>query len=208
MVVSSFLFTIYNKWLIIIIKCNKMLEEWRPIVGFEGLYEVSNTGIVRTQGRTIEAVRNGTTYTKSYPPRTMAISNGKGGYQILCLYKNGKHYNKSLHRLVAETFIPNPGNLPQINHKDENILNNHADNLEWCDAKYNCNYGKRTEKSIAPKRKPVGCYKDGALVKTFVSQAQAGREMGVESSGISMCCNGKIPHFHGYEWRFINKETN
>lgn len=179
------------------------MEQWKPIAGFEGLYEVSNTGVIRTQGRTIKTHRKGTEYMKSYPARTMKVCLGKDGYLILSLRKDGLVYHKSVHRLVAEAFIPNPDNLPCINHKSEIKTENNVENLEWCDAKYNNNYGGRTERSIAHKRKKVACYKDGVLVKAFISQAEAGREMGIDSSAICMCCKGKIQHSCGYEWKYI-----
>ena len=102
-----------------------MMEEWRAVPGYEGLYEVSNMGNVRN-------VRKNT---------LLRLSKDCYGYIQVSLYKNGRRTGLRVHRLVAEIFIPNSENLPMVNHKDEDKSNNRVDNLEWCTAKYNLNYG-------------------------------------------------------------------
>ena len=88
------------------------------------------------------------------------------GYPCVALYKDGKRYDKKVHRLVAEAFIPNPNNLPQVNHKDENPNNCKVENLEWCDAKYNNSYGTRLERVSSSRGKKVCQYSlDGKLIK-------------------------------------------
>ena len=119
-----------------------MIEEWRPVVGYEGLYEVSNTGKVRSLDR---YVKNGCSY-RLHKGKVISLLKGEYGYIQVNLYYNGKNYKKYVHRLVAEAFLPNPDNLPQVNHKDEVKSNNCVDNLEWCSAKYNVNYGTRKDK--------------------------------------------------------------
>lgn len=115
-------------------------EEWRDVVGYEGLYEVSNQGMIRrsfiNNVRVNRIVKPHITY---------------GGYLRLCLSANGKSKQHSVHRIVAMAFIPNPDNLPYVNHKDEDKTNNRASNLEWCSESYNSNF------SFA---KPVEQYKD------------------------------------------------
>ena len=108
------------------------MEEWKNIIGYEGLYEVSDKGNVRN-------VRRNT---------LLKLSKNKYGYIQVYLYKNGIRTGLKVHRLVAQAFIPNPDNLPQVNHKDEDKTNNRVDNLEFCDHKYNVNYGHRTENAI------------------------------------------------------------
>ena len=120
-----------------------MIEEWRPIEGYEGLYEVSNTGRVRSVDRYI---KNGHSSYRLHKGKVISLLKGEYGYIQVNLYYNGKNYKKYVHRLVAQAFIPNPDNLPQINHKDEDKTNNRVDNLEWCTAKYNINYGTRKDK--------------------------------------------------------------
>lgn len=102
-----------------------MMEEWRAVPGYEGLYEVSNIGNVRN-------VRRNT---------LLRLSKDCYGYIQVSLYKNGRRTGLRVHRLVAEAFLPNPDNLPQVNHLDEDKTNNRVDNLEFCTAKYNLNYG-------------------------------------------------------------------
>ena len=102
-----------------------MMEEWRAVPGYEGLYEVSNKGNVRN-------VRRNT---------LLRLPKNKYGYIQVGLYKNGIRTEFKVHRLVAQAFIPNPDGLPQVNHKNEVKTDNNVDNLEWCTAKYNNNYG-------------------------------------------------------------------
>ena len=110
-------------------------QVWKDIKGYEGLYQVSNTGKARSMN-----------YRNTGNVRRLKPSVNKDGYLQVGLYKEGKYYRYLVHRLVALTFIPNPNNLPQVNHKDENKANNTVWNLEWCDAKYNSNYGTRIER--------------------------------------------------------------
>lgn len=124
---------------------NKELEEWKDIPDYEGKYQVSNMGRVKSlnyaRRKQVKVLRPGIEKTR--------------GYLSVTLLKDGKQKTKPVHRLVAIAFIPNPNDLPQVNHKDENKLNNCVDNLEWCNAKYNCNYGHRNMK-ISQKLKLEG----------------------------------------------------
>ena len=108
------------------------MEEWKNVIGYEGLYEVSNKGNVRNVRRN----------------KLLKLSKNTYGYIQVYLYKNGIRTGLKVHRLVAQAFILNPDNLPEVNHKDEDKTNNRVDNLEFCDHKYNVNYGHRTENAI------------------------------------------------------------
>ena len=114
---------------------NMLEEEWRPVSGYEGFYEVSNRGSVRSLDRTV-ICKDGRSYLKKGRVLKPTAS-GKGPYYMVSLTKEGSELVKSVHRIVATAFIPNPNSLPVINHKDENKLNNCADNLEWCTQQYN-----------------------------------------------------------------------
>ena len=117
-----------------------MIEEiWKPVVGYEGLYEVSNKGTVKSLDRFTKSGRgNGNRFISG---KILKSALNKKGYPSVVLCKDGKMFTQRVHRLVAEAFIPNPDNLPVVNHKDEDKTNNCVDNLEWCTNKYNCNYG-------------------------------------------------------------------
>ena len=115
-----------------------MIEEWRPIEGYEGLYEVSNLGRVRSVDR---YVIDSLGHRKFYKGKVLSIVKNKNGYLLINLYCNEKNKKCLVHRLVAEAFVSNPDNLPEVNHKDEDKTNNRVDNLEWCNRKYNVNFG-------------------------------------------------------------------
>lgn len=163
------------------------MEEWKNIIGYEGLYQVSSYGRVKSLGN------DKTRKEKLLKPKT----NGRG-YLLVCLNKDGKQNFYFVHRLVTQAFIPNPDNLPQVNHKDENKLNNCVSNLEWCTCKYNINYGTRTEKIS----KEVYQYSlDDKLIKVWNSTQECGRN-GFSFQHISECCNGKRKTHKGYIWKY------
>ena len=115
-----------------------MIEEWRPIEGYEGLYEVSNTGQVRSLDRYVKG--KGESY-RLQKGKMLSPIKDTGDYLKVNLSCNGKNKMFFVHRLAAQAFLLNPDNLPEINHKDEDKSNNRVDNLEFCDRKYNVNYG-------------------------------------------------------------------
>lgn len=127
----------------------------------------------------------------------------KDGYVVATLSKGGKKYKCYLHRLVAETFIPNPDNLPQVNHKDEDKTNNCVSNLEWITSKDNCNYGTRNERQGLGHSKPIEQYDlEGNFIKEWDSAAQVERDLGFNHSNISKCCLGRYNIAYNYKWKF------
>lgn len=163
-----------------------MEEIWKDIPGYEGLYQVSNCGQVRS-------IKNGRT-------RLLSQSRRKG-YFAVDLSKNGKAKTQSVHRLVAMAFVPNPCNFPEVNHRDETVSNNTADNLEWCTSAYNNAYGTRPARIGAMKAKPVEQLRDGVVIERWES-ARAAVRAGFSSGCISECCRGRRASHKGYEWRF------
>lgn len=126
------------------------------------------------------------------------------GYYLVCLNNINRKW-VSVHRLVAQTFLPNPDNLPQVNHIDENKTNNCVDNLEWCSVQYNNTYGDRIKKAVKKTNKPVEQYtKDGQFVKEYPSAIEAERQTGISSANICTCCKGRLKTAGGYIWKYKN----
>lgn len=154
------------------------------IIGFEGSYFVTSCGKVW-----------------SYKKKAFLkpqISNW--GYYRVNLYKNGKMFHKSIHRLVAEAFVQNPNNYPQVNHKDENKSNNAAYNLEWMTAEQNSNYGTRNIRLKKTKSKGVMCITTG---ECFNTQIEAAEKYNIKQWHISNCCTGRKKHVNGLKFAFI-----
>lgn len=155
-----------------------MYEIFKPIKGYEDLYEVSDLGNVRNKasGKLLKPFRD------------------RGGYLRVDLC-NGIRKSKLIHRLVAQVFLPNPLNLPQVNHIDENKSNNNVDNLEWCTAQYNIDYSQS---------KSVNQYSlDGIYIATYKSIKEAERTTGIAHGDISRCCLGKRLSAGGFIWKFV-----
>lgn len=163
-----------------------MKEIWKDVKGYEGLYKISNLGNVYSVKRA----------------RNLKLLNSHHGYKRIRLYIGSKAWKTyAVHRLVAEAFISNPHNLPEVNHKDENPSNNVASNLEWCDRIYNTNYGKRTEKTYSAVEMISF---DEIVLREFRSQVEASKEMGIRQGSISNCCRGFAKTAGGYKWRYKN----
>ena len=178
-----------------------MEEVWKQVCGFEGVYEVSTLGRVRSLDR-----RNAAgAFCKGVVLKQRV---GNQGYPYVILKNGAVQKTIKTHRLVASAFLPNPENLPQINHKDEVKTNNRLDNLEWCDAYYNIHYGTAMLRSSEKQSKPVFQFDlDGRLVGKHKSTRAAQTETGVSQSKISMCCNRKRITAGGYRWEFCEKES-
>lgn len=174
----------------------KSKEIWKDIPNFESEYKVSNLGKIKSLKYNKEKILK-------------AADNGHG-YMFVNLCKQNITSNCYIHRLVAETFIPNPNNLPEVNHKDEDKTNNCVDNLEWCNSKYNSNYGNRNKKMkthhILKYGKKVNQYDlQGNFIKQFESLSSIEQELGFCSIAISNCCKGKTNTSYNYKWSFENE---
>lgn len=189
-------------------------ETWKPVVDYEGYYEVSNLGNIRSVSHLISGYVNGgfrTYYTKS---SSLKHNISKVGYVMVSLSKQGKVKHFNLHRLVAKAFIPNPNNFPCINHKDEDKTNNNIKNLEWCTKKHNANWGsnpRRLSEMFAkkpPRHRKVSQYTmDGKFVKTFYAASHAAKELRIGSGWIIACCRGTkgAKSAGGYKWKYENE---
>ncbi len=133
--------------------------------------------------------------------RVLKPRKNNNGYLHVSLYKNGEPKQFQIHRLVAEAFIPNPENLPEVNHRDEDKTNNSVDNLEWCTHEYNMNYGFRIKKVSDKLSKPVYQYSlDGTFVKEWSSTRKVQKQLGYSQGNISACCRGERKTSYGFRW--------
>ena len=193
------------------------IEIWKPVVGYEGLYEVSNLGNVRSLN-----------YRHTNTIKNLSLSLSKYGYIQVNLWKNCKGKVLAVHKLVAEAFIPNPDNKPEIDHintdktdntvwfNEDGSINYDKTNLRWVTKKENMNnpltikdlskirIGNKNAKSIY--RAVLQYTKDGKLIKEWASMNSAARELKISRSGIHSCCNGRnrTKSYGGYVWRYKN----
>lgn len=175
-----------------------MEEIFKDIYGYEGLYQISNLGRVKSLN-----------YNKTRKEKILKYRKHRYGYLMVVLFKDGKRKEILVHRLVAQAFLPNLDNLPQVNHKDENKTNNCVENLEFCDAKYNSNYGTRNERVAkaltgaynTKKSKPVMCIETGVI---YQSTNEVQRQLGFSRGNISQCCNGKKNTSYKYHWKYVD----
>lgn len=191
-----------------------MEEVWRWIKGYENMYQISNFGKVRSVDRFVycEVSPNKLQHVAG---KTLKIKTDKKGYSVVYLSKDGKQKVGKIHRLVAQMFIPNPNNLPQVNHKDGCKSNNHVDNLEWCTNSYNQKHAWASglqpsyEESNGRGRpaRPVAMLDllTRSVLRTFETLASAGRETGINQYNIRSVCIGTRNQAGGYGWKFINK---
>lgn len=187
-----------------------MKEIWKDIEDFEGIYQISNLAKIKSLERIVVYTnKRGVQYSHHVKERILKTSRNNKGYHIVNLYKNKKQKHFLLHRLVAQAFIPNPDNLPEVNHKDENKDNNCADNLHWCTRIYNNTYGIQSKegrrKTSKFRMKKVNQYNlKGELLMTFDGIRIAEEKTGVDNRNICACCKGKIRTAGGYVWRYVD----
>lgn len=176
-----------------------MKEIWKDIEGFEDKYQISNLGNIKSLKDSKGNKRE----------KILKLQKDNKGYLRIQLFKGGKYYTKIVHRLVAIAFIPNPENKPQVNHiKEFEKDNNRVDNLEWCDNKYNCNYGTRSKRGGEKHSKQVYQYSlSGELIKVWQSTLECSRS-GFNHRRISDCGNGIRKSYKSFIWSYktLSKE--
>lgn len=172
------------------------MEIYKDIEGFKGLYQISNLGNVKSLGNS-----------QKRKEKVLKPAKNNRGYLYVCLCNQEIRKIYKIHRLVAEAFVPNPNNLPEVNHKDENKTNNADSNLEWCDHKYNINYGTHTERSAASRKnnkkqsKQVMCLETGVI---YPSTSEVEREFGFSRGNISAVCRGKTKTAYKFHWKYVS----
>lgn len=184
--------------------------EWKQIKGFEGLYEISDTGQVKSLGA------GNSTDSRTKVVRILKTRIKKSGYEHVKLCKNGKNYHLTIHRLVALAFIDNPQNYREVNHIDGVKGNNHKGNLEWVSSSYNQKHafklglqvpirGENNKQSL----KILQYDLNGVLLKEWESIKQVLREKGYNTFGIIKCCKN-LPRYktaYGFKWQYKNERT-
>lgn len=183
-----------------------MNEIWKDVVGYEGLYQVSNLGRVKSLEHFVPtkngAVRNS--------PSKIRINCFDGKYYHVILYKQGRRKVALVHRLVADAFIPNPNNLPQVNHKDGNKLNNNMDNLEWCSAQDNILHAFATglcNPSITHYRGVKAfLFDSGTFVGEYTSLHEAADILGLNVGHVCSVLRGRYKQTGGYYFKYSGKD--
>lgn len=185
-----------------------MIEQWRDIKGYEGKYQVSNTGKVRSLDHiALKRHPKGMITSFPYPGKELLPRKVNGYLQVKLYDEEGVRHFWKVHRLVAMAFVPGYKEGLQVNHKDENPLNNRADNLEWCTATYNNNYGHHLENvSKAQGRAVAQMTKEGETVNTFRSIAEAERRTGINATTITKVCRHLEGSYTagGYRWEYAD----
>lgn len=181
-----------------------MEEIWKDIKDYEGLYQVSNLGKIRSLDR---YRYNGISY-YIQKGKILKLQDDKNGYKVINLYKDKKVKNFKVHRIVAQAFIPNPENKEQINHIDGNKNNNQITNLEWCNCTENVRHAFTNNLMTQHNNTPVEQYSlDGSFLKKYNSISEAILELHLNKgavSSISRCCQHIIPTAYGYIWEYSN----
>lgn len=167
------------------------MEVWKDIAGYEGLYQVSNYGRIKSLPKTV-VIYNGAITTRKEKILKQGTRAKYYKFVFLSDGKEAKHFG--VHRLVAQAFLPNPNNLPEVNHKDENPANNAVWNLEWCDREYNINYSKA--------RAVVMCDTDGNEIEKFDSIKKASEKTKIHKNSISNVLSGIAKTAGGYKWHY------
>jgi hypothetical protein len=179
-------------------------EIWKDIEGYEGLYQVSNMGNVKVLPRFYENVGNG--YMRK--PKLLKPQQQLNGYLQICLHINKQTKHCLIHRLVAQAFLPNPNNLPQVNHKNEDKSDNRVENLEWCDGKYNVNYGTCIQRMKEKFNIPIIQFsKDDDFIQLWESTTAASKTLNISKGNINNCLKGRYGYktAYGYKWGYADE---
>ena len=190
-----------------------MLEIWRTAIYkgviYEGLYKVSNLGKILSLN-----------YRRTGKSKLMNPFDNGDGYLHVVLSKNGETETCKVHRLIAETFLPNPDNLPEVNHKDEDKTNNFVflnedgsvdkekSNLEWKNHRDNCNHGTRNERIFEKttngkcSKKVLQFSKSGEFIREWPSTKEIERQLGFDNSAVGRCCLGEQKTAYGFCWMY------
>ena len=177
------------------------MENWKPIKGLEGLYEVSDTGKVRSLPRTT-LYKDGRVGIHKGRERKQQLN--KKGYLAIDLSVESKQVRRLVHRLVAEAFIPNPDNKEQVNHIDGNKQNNHVDNLEWTTNEENALHANDNllKDKFRRAKEVEQVTPEGDSINTYRSLYNAAAAVGGDAYKISLVCRGKRKSHKGYNWKF------
>lgn len=185
-------------------------EIWKPIKGYEGFYEISTFGNIRSLDRVIIYSNGKRIFTKG---KNLKPIKNAHGYLTVNLKRNSKIKVCQIHRLVMLTFVENPLNLPMINHKDECKTNNHISNLEYCDCKYNSNYGTRNQrlsaimKIVGISKKVLQLSLEGEIIKEYDSISEVAK-LGYDSQSVGDCCRLRAKSYKHFLWCFKENSNN
>lgn len=179
-------------------------EIWKDIEGYEGYYQVSNLGRVKSVERFVDNGYGPRGAVRSIKEKILKQGKTNKGYCFVILCKNSTKNNVLVHRVVAKAFIPNPNNLPEINHKSENKAENFVENIEWCSKKYNCNYGHRNRKKIHTMRHLIQMDLSCNEIMIWFSCAACQKETGFDSAFLRKAANGQTPTAYGFKWRYLS----
>lgn len=177
-----------------------MEEIWKAVIGYEGRYEVSNKGRIK---RLLRVVVGRNKHVYSIKEAFLIPSRDKDGY-LVCKLRNGMTRKQlRVHRIVAEAFIPNPNQYPEINHRNEIVSDNSVYNLEWCNSKYNTNYGTGIyRRSLSIRKRIYQCTFDGTVISVYPSVSEESRQLKISKGNISSCLTGRIKSTSGYYFTY------